>query len=148
MKSPLRKISLILVMLVLLPTIFYLSLELASLNEYEQMISGIYEQQLDVILFSVNQYVWDSIDSWKMGIEIALGTKQDLLKKEELEQILKENASLEYILVSDTMMTQKNMYKPSDKTGNEIPEKSIDPSEALDIIQRLDLFFGGNQKIE
>ena len=81
MKSPLRKISLILVMLVLLPTIFYLSLELASLNEYEQMISGIYEQQLDVILFSVNQYVWDSIDSWKMEIEISLGTKRDLLKR-------------------------------------------------------------------
>lgn len=105
-KNPLRRISLVLVIIVLFPTLFYLSSEIASLNEYEEMISEIYEQQLDAILFSVNQYVWDFINSWKMTIETMLDTKYNLNEDIELGQILKQSSSLKYLYITDTLLSK------------------------------------------
>ena len=57
--KPLREILLILIIIILIPALFYSSAKLFSLDEDEEMISQLYEQQLDVVLFSVNQYLWD-----------------------------------------------------------------------------------------
>ena len=53
--QPLRKITLILVLIAAFPAAF-LIYELNALNKDEVIIKDIYRNQLDAILFSVNQY--------------------------------------------------------------------------------------------
>ena len=64
MNSPIKKIGLILVVIFLLPSIFYSVYELSSLNKNEAIIEEIYNNQLDAILYSVNQYSDDVSSGW------------------------------------------------------------------------------------
>ena len=48
----LTKLTLILVLIILLPTLFYSIYEMRALSEKEELISKIYHKQLDTILFS------------------------------------------------------------------------------------------------
>ena len=67
--NPLRKITLVLLLIFLLPALFYSGYEIASLNKDEEMINEIYQDQLDAILFSANQYSDDVIKKWITEIE-------------------------------------------------------------------------------
>jgi signal transduction histidine kinase len=62
--KPIKKLSIVLVLIVLLPALIYTAYEFNSLNENEKLLSDIYKKQLDAILFSVNQYTWDYINNW------------------------------------------------------------------------------------
>ena len=147
--NPLRKIFLILLIIVMLPALFYSSLELFSLNEDEQMIFRIYEQQLDVVLFSINQYVWDYITSWKREFETNIA---DLKFDEEIletPQILTNNSSLKYIIVTDTLLTTHRIFgrEQISKTQGDKDIKSFPLPEKL--IERLNRYDrAGYQKIE
>jgi two-component system phosphate regulon sensor histidine kinase PhoR len=147
--NPLRKILLILLIIVMLPALFYSSLELFSLNEDEQMIFRIYEQQLDVVLFSINQYVWDYITSWKREFETNI---TDLMSDKEIletPQILTNNSSLKYIMVTDTLLTTHKIFslEQISKTQGDKDIKSIPSPEKL--IERLNRYDrAGYQKIE
>lgn len=66
-KSLQKSIVLILVILVL-PTIIFSLYEIGSLKKNEQVIESIYNNQLDAILYSVNQYTEDVISSWADAI--------------------------------------------------------------------------------
>jgi two-component system phosphate regulon sensor histidine kinase PhoR len=118
--NPLRKILLILLMITLMPVLFYLSLQFFSLDEDEEMISLLYEQELDVVLFSINQYTWDFISSWKNKIELNLADK----KMDTALQILKDNTSLKYVLVTDTMTSDYHMYSLEQFTSRQV-EKDL-----------------------
>ena len=51
-------------LLILVPIFTYTVVELAGLNEREQLIQNLYQAQLEAILFSVNQYCWDVVTGW------------------------------------------------------------------------------------
>ncbi|MEM1136062.1 MAG: HAMP domain-containing sensor histidine kinase [Bacteroidota bacterium] len=59
-----RRIALILLGIFLLPAIAFSVFELNQLNENEAIIQEIYKDQLDAILFSINQYSNDILDQW------------------------------------------------------------------------------------
>lgn len=71
MKSPLKKITLAFLLLAFLPAGF-LIYELMSWTKNERLIQDIYQNQLDAVLFSVNQYSDDIIASWANKINISL----------------------------------------------------------------------------
>lgn len=71
-RSPLSRILLILLLLALLPAVFFTAYELNSLSANEELIGSIYRQQLDAILFSVNQYAWDVASAWTGTVSAAL----------------------------------------------------------------------------
>lgn len=71
-RSPLSRILLILLLLALLPAVFFTAYELNSLSANEELIGSIYRQQLDAILFSVNQYAWDVASAWTGTVSEAL----------------------------------------------------------------------------
>ena len=148
-KNPLRRISLVLVILVLFPTLFYLSSEITSLNEYEEMISEIYAQQLDAILFSVNQYVWDFINSWKMTIETTLDTRTNLSETPDFDKILVQSASLKYLVITDTSLSKSQSL---DLSGNRVTiemERFIKKLSLKKVIARLQQYRSeGYNKIE
>lgn len=60
----LRTISVILALVVLLPALFYSMVEVNALSTSEELVADIYRRQLDVVLFSINQYAWDVVNGW------------------------------------------------------------------------------------
>ena len=56
-----KKIGLILVLIIILPIAFLLVNELGKLSDNEQVLEQIYNNQLQAILFSVNQYSEDVV---------------------------------------------------------------------------------------
>ncbi|MCB2204065.1 HAMP domain-containing histidine kinase [bacterium] len=63
---------LVLLLLILLPALLYTGFELSRLNKTEETLSGVYAQQLDAVLFSINQYSWDITGSWFAEIQGSL----------------------------------------------------------------------------
>ena len=114
--TPLRRILIILLSIILLPALFFSAIEISTLGEYEEMITGVYEQQLETILFSINQYAWDFVNTWitKIQNSLTLGNKSET--KESIQQILRTNTSIAYIAISDTMMMKPEFFY-RDKMG-------------------------------
>jgi two-component system phosphate regulon sensor histidine kinase PhoR len=103
MKST-RRIGLLLALVFLLPALFFSVYEISSLNKDEKMIQDIYEKQLEAILFSVNQYCDDVVNSWILKIEAGMEMKPvDDENPTAIENLFSINSSLAYIFVSDTM---------------------------------------------
>ena len=69
MDKTIKKIGLVLVIIILLPALFLTVNELTSFNENEKVIEKIYSDQLEAILFSVNQYSEDVAGSWATKID-------------------------------------------------------------------------------
>jgi len=103
MKS-VRRIGLLLAMVFLLPALFFSVYEISSLNKDEKIIQEIYEKQLEAILFSVNQYCDDVVNSWISKLE----TGMEALPSETgnppvIENLFSLNAALAYVFVIDTL---------------------------------------------
>src|SRR5512146_2780322 len=77
MKSPLFRTVTILVAVIFIPMLFFAVYEISSLNSSEQVIDRIYANQLDAILFSVNQYSEDVVSSWRNKINNSVSDKSD-----------------------------------------------------------------------
>ncbi|HYF67508.1 MAG TPA: HAMP domain-containing sensor histidine kinase [Ohtaekwangia sp.] len=71
MKNRLKKITITFTLIALLPVAFIL-FELGSVNKNERIVREIYQNQLDAILYSVNQYSDDVISSWANRINMGL----------------------------------------------------------------------------
>jgi two-component system phosphate regulon sensor histidine kinase PhoR len=54
--SPLKKVGLLIVVVILLPVLVFSAFEIGSYRQNEKVIQEIYRNQLDAILFSINQY--------------------------------------------------------------------------------------------
>ncbi|HQV32918.1 MAG TPA: HAMP domain-containing sensor histidine kinase, partial [Calditrichia bacterium] len=65
------RLTVILLLLALLPALFYTLFEVQNLREKEDTVTAIYRQQLEDILFSVNQYAWDIANNWTNRINAA-----------------------------------------------------------------------------
>lgn len=90
--SALTRIGIILLLVVIVPVAVYLIKEVRSSNERDKMLQDIYLRQLESILFSVNQYAWESANS--------LRRKVDKLKEapsKELKAFLQSNPALDGI---------------------------------------------------
>jgi len=72
MNKTVKKIVVILIVLILLPAAFLTINEVISLNSNEEVIGRIYSNQLDAILYSVNQYSEDVVSSWASRIDLFL----------------------------------------------------------------------------
>ncbi|MFZ4619970.1 MAG: sensor histidine kinase [Bacteroidota bacterium] len=92
-----KKIFITLVLIVLLPALFYSFYEISSLNESESMLTQLYDRQLDAVLFSVNQYTLDVASSWSTQIE-------NELPKRNFDRILHSNSSIRSIMIADTTL--------------------------------------------
>ena len=72
MNNPIKKIALILILIILLPTLFFSLYEISTLNESEEVIEKTYNNQLDAILFSVNQFSEDVVTNWRSKLNLIL----------------------------------------------------------------------------
>ncbi len=102
--NSLRKIASLLVGIVLLPILFVAVIEVNSLTDNEKMIKEVYEKQLNTILFSINQYSEDIVNSWGNEIE-------DLYKKED-----KTDSQFHNFLLRNSAIEEIFFCKYSDKS--------------------------------
>jgi len=66
-----RGVTLILLLLFLLPLLVFTAFEIARLTAGESAIEDIYNRQLDVVLFSVNEFAWDVVNTWAGSVQRA-----------------------------------------------------------------------------
>jgi two-component system phosphate regulon sensor histidine kinase PhoR len=69
MTPTIRNIVLALVFAILLPISVYTALEISSLNEDEEILENIYKEQLESVIFSLNQYSTDRFDFYSKELE-------------------------------------------------------------------------------
>jgi two-component system, OmpR family, phosphate regulon sensor histidine kinase PhoR len=101
----LKKTSLVLLLVVLLPALFYSGYELSSLSTTEDLMASIYNQQLDVILFSFNEYAWDVANNWASRFDLLLknnGSGQPDRLAATINSSLENNSAVLAITLSDS----------------------------------------------
>jgi two-component system phosphate regulon sensor histidine kinase PhoR len=109
------KMASLLVLLVILPAIVFSVYEFTTLSRSEALIADVYRQQLDVVLFSLNQYSWDIANSWANTVNDAIanrsGTRRNLAKP--LTQFLDENSGIHCLFVTDSLIVRTRLFYPS-----------------------------------
>jgi two-component system phosphate regulon sensor histidine kinase PhoR len=99
MQSPLRKIVLVFVLIALLPAIFIIY-ELVELNKNENIVRETYQNQLDAILYSVNQYSDDIISNWASIIRNERTQNPDSLQS-RLPKVLIQTDVVRYVYMTN-----------------------------------------------
>jgi two-component system phosphate regulon sensor histidine kinase PhoR len=101
MRSSVRKIGLLIVIILVMPVLFFSVFEIGSLRQNEKVIQNIYKNQLDAILFSINQYSDDVVSSLASRIENNLNNKEPEADT-ELEKRLAEVPSVKGLIWFDS----------------------------------------------
>lgn len=150
MLNPLRKIGLIILLILVLPISAFFIYQFASLNESEKEINKIYTQQLEAILYSINQYSEDVVSSWVNDISTIL-TADKSQNEKDFKKLLDDNYSISTIFISDTNFTNLSIFSNLSSSKKNISQDSIRntlTSKKL-LIDRLQNFYkSGYQKIE
>ena len=116
MSKPIKKIILILIFITILPVVFFTSLQMTSLNKDERIISDIYKNQLESILFSVNQHSEDLVSSWLKNIETILsGSKMESDLRNNLKTFLNQSSTIKEIFAADSLLSNQLIIKNVDK---------------------------------
>ncbi|GJQ63344.1 MAG: hypothetical protein SCALA702_23970 [Melioribacteraceae bacterium] len=63
--------------MILLPSVFFTIVQLNSMNETEKEIELIYKNRLNTVVFSVNQFSEDLVNSWKSVINSAIAAPEE-----------------------------------------------------------------------
>ncbi len=102
----------------MLPAIFFSVYEFSTLSRSEELIGDVYRQQLDVVLFSLNQYGWDIVNSWANTINDDLSTATAARKNPAsiLVPFLNENTGARCLFLADTNVGTVQLVFPSART--------------------------------
>lgn len=106
MNRTVKRIVFILIILILLPAVFFTVNEILSLKQNEEVISKIYSNQLDAILFSVNQYSEDVLSSWASKIDLFLDEVPKLNSRESsavTDSFYSQMPSLFIVFIADSI---------------------------------------------
>ena len=106
MKKPgsTRTVGTILTLIVLLPALFYSMYELNAMSTSEELVADIYRKQLDVVLFSVNQFAWDVVNGWASALAAQVGETDDRRppRGELFEPLLQQHAAVDAAFLADS----------------------------------------------
>jgi two-component system phosphate regulon sensor histidine kinase PhoR len=103
--NTLKKLAAILILLVLLPALFYSAYEITSLTQSERMFEQIYRQQLDALLFSLNQYAWDIANSWANDVTRIVRRQLPSASspsESDIQDFLDKNKGVEALFIADS----------------------------------------------
>jgi two-component system phosphate regulon sensor histidine kinase PhoR len=104
MNKSLRKIYILILVIIILPALIFGIYEIGTLRQNEQVIEDIYENQLDAILYSINQYSDDVVSSWANSIEDEQQSADNL--QYSLVNAFREMPSVTAIIQFDKTMEQ------------------------------------------
>jgi len=101
LKKPITNIGILLLLIIVLPPLFFTTYEIGNYYQNEQMIDSIYTSQLESVLFSINQYSDDVINDWANQIEADL-RKSHSDDTSSLNEFIRNKISVELIFLTDT----------------------------------------------
>ena len=103
-KESINKIIIIFAVLISIPAIIFSIDEMSSLNETERVIDKIYNDQLNTILSSVDQYSYDVVNVWtrKINLLVVNWKSRDPGKfKDNIKSFLTLNPAIQMVMFSD-----------------------------------------------
>ncbi|MBN2426486.1 MAG: GHKL domain-containing protein [Calditrichaceae bacterium] len=109
--SVLKKIVIILSAMILVPAVFFTISEISAYNENEQLLNTAYKQQLDIILFSVNQYAWDYLNTWTSKLDMILARRINTLRAKPIMQ--NDIDELKKFISDNSVFRQFTLYNSS-----------------------------------
>ncbi len=133
MKNPIKKIALILILIVILPALIFSLYEINTLSEREKVIEEIYGNQLDAILFSVNQYSEDVVSNWRSKVDLSLTEyyKRPELFKAKIDSFININSAIKSIAFFDNLK-EKNV---SEYYNGGEPDRTVGVSALKNILK-------------
>lgn len=120
MNNPTKKIALILVLIILLPILFFSLFEINTLYESEKVIEKTYNNQLDAIFFSVNQFSEDIVTSWRSKLNLILQEKDSGSDyfKEKTDSLLRINNYIVSVFFADSLVPGNTFVLPGNNSYN------------------------------
>jgi two-component system phosphate regulon sensor histidine kinase PhoR len=97
-----RKIVIVLIFIILLPALFFAVYEINSLNSNERIIERIYNNQVEAILYSVNQFSEDIANSWRSRVRAIRDSKNRSAMEDEIKKFLHQNTSIKFLFFGDS----------------------------------------------
>ncbi len=88
------KIVFIIVLALLIPVLSYTAYQFVESNKNEELLTSIYERQLESILFSVNQHCWDRFGSWAADFAAVVKSNATTNQPEQLIELVASNIAL------------------------------------------------------
>lgn len=108
MQKSIKKIAFLIFIILILPITIFFIYQFASLNKSEEELNKIYVQQLETIIFSINQYSEDIISSWTNEINPSLGKKNSV----EIDKLIEEDQSISFIFIADLNLSSFDFINP------------------------------------
>jgi len=96
-----RKIVIALIFIILLPALFFAVYEINSLSSNERIIERIYNNQVEAILYSVNQFSEDIVGSWRSKIKTIRDSKKSIVIEDEIKKLLHQNKAIKFVFFGD-----------------------------------------------
>ena len=147
MLSSIRKIGLLILVIIILPVLIFSGFEIGNLRNNEKVIQDIYRNQLDAILFSINQYSDDVMSNLASTIENSPGSHLSD-QNGTLARLFEERPSVKCLLQFDSQFVFLSS-KPDSLCGS-LTLSTINGqlNEIRTTIQRLQTYLrGGYRKI-
>ena len=69
LKNKLLLSGIIVLLIIVIPSFIFSIYQYSTINEEEKVIGDVYENQLESILFSVNQYSIDVVNNWTINLK-------------------------------------------------------------------------------
>lgn len=115
---PARKLLLILAVIVLLPALFYSAYEISTLSMNEQMMTSLYDRQLDIILFSLNQYTFDIANNWAGSVSTLFDEQPGTGRFDAaLQRFLRRTPAVDALVLLDTLGQVPLLFGRGDSAG-------------------------------
>ena len=148
MSSSLRNIGLLIIGIIVLPVLIFSVFEIGNLRQNEKVIQDIYKNQLDAILYSINQYSDDIVSNLASRIENSLNNyKTDSVP--ELNRLITENPSAKCLIRFNNKLEFLSSVPSSYPDSKFLSEMiTILDSNNKTLLQLQKFMKGGYRKIE
>jgi two-component system, OmpR family, phosphate regulon sensor histidine kinase PhoR len=110
--TPYTKIGIFLILIILLPTLFFSVYEIGNMTKNEQVIDSTYMNQLESVIFSINRYSDDVVSGWAGQLDnILISSPEE--RKSKINNFLHQNYAVEMIFFADSVQGRQFYVKDS-----------------------------------
>jgi two-component system phosphate regulon sensor histidine kinase PhoR len=147
MSSSLRKVSLLILAIIVLPVLIFSVFEIGNLRQNEKVIQNIYKNQLDAILYSINEYSDDIVSNLASRIENSLNNyKTD--NGLEVNRIITEMPSVKSLIQFNKKLEYFSLIPASERDSTFITGMTKILDKNYQIIKQLETYMeSGYRKI-
>lgn len=110
--NPYTKIGIFLILIILLPTLFFSVYEIGNMTKNEQVIDSTYMNQLESVIFSINQYSDDVLNHWAGQLDNISQNKPDAAKL-KIDNFLHQNYAVDMVFIADSIEGKQFYIKDS-----------------------------------